>query len=105
MPEISNLLSGFPDGPLRGTVFSFTGYFVQSRNRPGHVSEAAALEALLNPVNLQVQRLGTEIRYGVLGKSAGHPGKYIRVVLLEDMRTIHNAFLDRGAARRLGRNS
>lgn len=86
-------------------VFSFTDYFAKSRSKPGHVDALAALEALSNPVSRVVQRLGAETRLCVTGTSSRHPGKYIRVVLLDDSNIIHNAFLDRGAARRIGRDA
>lgn len=86
-------------------VFSFTEYFLKSRGKPGHVDALSALEALSNPVNSTLQHLGSETRLCVTGTSSRHPGKYIRVILLGGTNTIHNAFLDRGAVKRIGRGA
>jgi hypothetical protein len=92
--------------PVRSAkVFSFTEYFLKSREKPGHVDALSALEALSNPVFTEKQDIGDEVRLAVIGKSPRHPRKYIRVVFLGNSNTIHNAFLDRGAARRIGRDA
>jgi hypothetical protein len=86
-------------------VYSFSEYFLKSRHKPGHVDAMSALEALSNPVFTEEQRIGDEVRTAVFGESSRHPRKYIRVVLLGNSTTIHNAFLDRGVVRRIGRNA
>jgi hypothetical protein len=98
-------MPNLPANTLQERIFSFTEYFLKSRGKPGHVDALAALEALSNPVDSATQRLGSEVRLCVTGISSRHPGKYIRVILLGSTNTIHNAFLDRGAARRIGRGA
>ena len=38
----------------------------------------------------------------IIGTSGKYPGKYIRVIVLDDYMTIHNAFFDRGFRNKIG---
>ncbi|HAO99072.1 MAG TPA: hypothetical protein DCQ83_03390 [Fibrobacteres bacterium] len=82
-------------------VFKFTEYFLKSRNKPGHVDQLTALEAIANAIHHELQVLDKETRHSLVGMVEKHPGKYIRVILLQDGETIHNAFFDRTARKKL----
>ena len=95
-----------PDIPaeLRSTttkIFEFTEYFRKSRAKPGHVDQMAALEAISNGIYYEEQIIDKEIRHCVIGTSSKYPGKYIRIIIMKDFKTIHNAFFDRAARRKL----
>ena len=92
-----------PFGKNGSKVFKFTEYFVKSRNKPGHVDQFAALEAIASAIHHELQILDKETRHSVVGTVSRFPGKFIRVILLEDFETIHNAFFDRTARRKLKR--
>ena len=78
-------------------IFQFTEYFLKSRNKPGHVDQMAALEAISKALNYEEQLIDGEKRHCIIGVSGRFPGKYIRVILLKDFETVHNAFFDRSA--------
>ena len=78
-------------------VFQFTEYFNKSRNKPGHVDQVTALEAVSKAIFYEEQVIDREKRHCIIGMSDKFLGKYIRVILLEDFGTIHNAFFDRSA--------
>ena len=69
-----------------------TRYFEEQtlRKRP-YIKREWCEQALRQPVRREVQPDG-RIRYWVL---IHEPGRYLRVVTLEDSMTAHNAFLDR----------
>jgi hypothetical protein len=103
-------LGGMSEGnwpkPLREKsqkIFGFTIYFQKSRNKPGHVDQLAAIEAIANAVQYQEQKIDKEIRHSLIGTSTKYPGKYIRVIILNDYMTIHNAFFDRTFRKKIGR--
>ncbi len=50
------------------------------------------MKAFFNPVHEEIQNDGRIRRWAKI-EEAGN--KYLRVVILEDMETIHNAFFDR----------
>ena len=72
----------------------FTAYFAYMRQRPDR--ESIRLEwieqVIMNPVRETIQHDGRVRRWG---KTAEAEGKYLRVVLLQDGETVHNAFFDR----------
>jgi hypothetical protein len=74
-------------------VFKCTEYFLSVRNRPDRavirVEWIAA--AMANPVATQIQWDG-RVRVWIWVEEAQ---KYLRVVLLADRHTVHNAFFDR----------
>ena len=87
----------------REKVYAFSVYFQKSRNKPGHVDQLVAMEAIMNSVHYQEQKIDKEIRHCLIGTSAKFPGKFIRVILLNDYMTIHNAFFDRSYRKKIGR--
>ena len=83
-------------------VYGFTVYFQKSWTKPGHVDQLVAIEALANAIHYEEQRIDKEKRHCIIGTSGKYPGKYIRVIVLDDYMTIHNAFFDRGFRNKLG---
>ncbi len=71
----------------------FTDYFVYTRNRPDRscIKEEWIQNAIGNPVKTEVQKDG-RIRKWIHIKEVD---KYLRVILLSDGVTVHNAFFDR----------
>ena len=71
-----------------------THYFLTTRSRPDRlpIQDLWIEETILNPDAVHVQRDG-RIRKWKRIKAAGN--RYLRVVLLEDGETVHNAFFDR----------
>ena len=94
-----NLPNEFRSGEAR--IFKLTEYFLKSRNKPGHVDQITAMEAVSNAIHYETQNVDKEIRHCIIGVSSHYPGKFIRVVMLDDFQTIHNAFFDRTAKRKL----
>jgi hypothetical protein len=72
----------------------FTAYFRHVRNRPDRVNIKMEWieQAVTDPDTEAVQQDG-RIRRWKRVEEAG--GRFLRVVLLEDGRTVHNAFFDR----------
>ena len=72
----------------------FTEYFTEVRQRPDRaiIRDEWIEAAIRSPLRQQIQRDG-RIRKWV--RVPGNEGRYLRVVLLEDGVTVHNAFLDR----------
>ena len=72
----------------------FTQYFESMRQRPDRSGiELAWIEKVVNRPSRQVIQPDGRIRRWAAIDEAG--GRYLRVVLLEDGETIHNAFFDR----------
>ncbi|MDZ7826131.1 MAG: hypothetical protein U5R48_09120 [Gammaproteobacteria bacterium] len=71
-----------------------TGYFLHTRERPDRkrIEDAWIEAAISHPVVEAVQSDG-RIRRWVYVTSEQ---RYLRVILLEDGETVHNAFFDRG---------
>jgi len=72
----------------------FTQYFLYTRNRPDRscIKEEWIKDAIDNPLKTEVQKDG-RIRKWIYVREAD---KYLRVILLSDGTTVHNAFFDRG---------
>jgi predicted ATPase len=72
----------------------FTEYFKAMRDRPDRADiKIEWIERTIqNPIKKQVQADG-RIRFWK--KIEENEGRYLRVILLEDEETIHNAFFDR----------
>ena len=72
----------------------FTQYFLSIRQRPDRaIIELVRIERVIqNPVKEIVQEDG---RIRIWGAVPEFEGKYLRVILLEDRETVHNAFFDR----------
>ena len=71
-----------------------TQYFLATRNRPDRriIQDDWIEDVINNPDSVYVQKDG-RIRKWKKIKDAGD--RYLRVVLLEDGQTVHNAFFDR----------
>jgi hypothetical protein len=75
----------------------FTQYFLATRSRPDRMSiELAWIErAIANPLKRMVQEDG---RIRIWASVPEADDRVLRVVLLPDGETVHNAFFDRGFA-------
>ncbi len=73
--------------------FKTTEYFKYTRSRPDRVEilDEWILEAINNPIKVQIQSDGRHKNWAYIAKVK----KYLRVILLEDGETVHNAFFDR----------
>ena len=71
----------------------FTQYFLFVRQRPDRtiIKDEWILEAINNPLRTEVQADRRIRKWAYIEEM----GKYLRVILLEDGETIHNAFIDR----------
>lgn len=80
--------------PLEWGVKS-TDYFRAIRSRPDRalISDDWILRVLAAPDSEHVQEDGRVRRWGRITEAGG---RYLRVVLLPDGETVHNAFFDRG---------
>lgn len=72
----------------------FTQYFLSMRNRPDRaIIELQWIENVIqHPVKETIQEDGRIRRWRLIPEE----GKYLRVILLPDGETVHNAFFDRG---------
>ena len=73
--------------------YRFTDYFENAvlKKRP-YLRKEWCIRVLEHPIRSEPQEHN---RYRVWGEIAELDGRYLRVVTLQDKRTIHNAFLDR----------
>ena len=73
----------------------FTQYFLATRARPdrAQIREAWIERAITTPVREHIQADGRIRRWAAIAEA---DGRFLRVVLLEDGETVHNAFFDRG---------
>ena len=71
----------------------YTQYFLFVRQRPDRatIKEEWILETMRNPSKTAVQSDGRIRKWRYIEEV----GKYLRVILLEDGETLHNAFFDR----------
>ena len=71
----------------------FSQYYLHTKNRPDRaiIKEEWIQKAFDDPIKTEIQKDG-RIRKWV---KINELDKYLRVILLEDGKTIHNAFLDR----------
>ncbi len=71
----------------------FTSYFLYTRTRPDRscIKEEWIRNAIDNPLRMEVQKDG-RIRKWIYVKEIN---KYLRIILLSDGVTVHNAFFDR----------
>ena len=73
----------------------FTQYFLHTHGRPDRRDiKIEWIERVVSKPEAQVVQSDGRIRCWCKVPEAG--GKYLRVVLLEDGETVHNAFFDRG---------
>ena len=75
-------------------VIKCTQYFLSVRQRPDRAAIKVEwiIAAIANPLVAETQKDG-RIRHWIWIEEAQ---KYLRVVLLNDRETVHNAFFDRG---------
>jgi hypothetical protein len=73
----------------------FTQYFHAMRHRPDRaaIKDEWIARVVASPVGQHVQAEGRIRRWASIAEMGG---RYLRVVLLPDGETIHNAFFDRG---------
>ncbi|MDJ0903263.1 MAG: hypothetical protein QNJ55_31135 [Xenococcus sp. MO_188.B8] len=71
-----------------------TRYFDSVRSRPDRlfIKDKWIIHVMKNPEHTQVQSDG---RIRIWGQIAEFEGRYLRVILLPDRQTVHNAFFDR----------
>ena len=77
-----------------GHTYKYTVYFENEvlRKRP-YLKKEWCIVVVENPIHVERQ---DDNRYRFWGQIPQMPDKYLRVVTLNDKRTIHNAFFDRG---------
>ena len=70
-----------------------TQYFLSIRQRPDRsiIKEEWLLETIMDPLKTEVQTDKRIRKWGYVEEV----GKYLRVILLDDDETVHNAFFDR----------
>ncbi len=70
-----------------------TAYFRHTRNRPdrARIQDRWIQQAIDRPVHEHIQSDGRVQRWTFVPEES----KYLRIVLLEDRETVHNAFFDR----------
>jgi len=71
----------------------FTQYFlfVKQRSDRALIKEEWILKTIQNPIKTKIQSDGRIRKWSYIEEI----GKYLRVILLEDGKTVHNAFFDR----------
>jgi hypothetical protein len=71
----------------------FTRYFLFVKQRPDRaaIKHEWIEKTINNPVRVEIQSDGRIRNWSYIEES----GKYLRVILLEDGATVHNAFFDR----------
>ena len=75
------------------TSVKHTEYFLFIRKRPDRagIKEEWILKTIDEPLKIEVQSDGRIRKWSFIREA----GKYLRVILLEDGITVHNAFFDR----------
>lgn len=75
------------------TKYAFTESFEKAvlKKRP-YLRREWCIQVVERPIRSEPQEHN---RYRFWGEIAEHKGQYLRVIMLEDKRTIHNAFYDR----------
>lgn len=73
----------------------FTQYFLATRARPdrAQIREEWIARAIRSPIRQHIQADGRIRRWAAIAEA---DGRILRVVLLDDGETVHNAFFDRG---------
>lgn len=71
----------------------FTQYFLYTRQRPdrARIKMEWIVQTVFHPQTSEIQQDGRVRKWAYIEEE----GKYLRVILLEDGETVHNAFLDR----------
>jgi hypothetical protein len=80
--------------PWQTSPVKFTSYFLAMRSRADRaiIQEGWILRAVEHPVREVIQKDGRIRRWAKIDEM---DGKYLRVILLPDRETVHNAFFDR----------
>jgi len=75
-------------------MMKFTKYFEYTRLRPdrNNIKDEWIERAFYDPVHEEIQSDGRIRRWARIDEAEG---RFLRIVVLEDMITIHNAFFDR----------
>lgn len=70
----------------------YTQYFIHTRKRPdrAYIKDEWIEQVINNPVRSEIQSDGRIRKWAKIEDA----GKYLRVILLEDGETVHNAFFD-----------
>ncbi|MCY4403041.1 MAG: hypothetical protein OXD54_10725 [Candidatus Poribacteria bacterium] len=70
-----------------------THYFQYMRQRPDRakIKSEWIIETIRNPIHTETQDDGRIRKWGYISDE----GKFLRVIMLEDGETVHNAFFDR----------
>ena len=76
----------------------YTQYFIHTRKRPDriYIKDEWIEQVIDNPVRSEIQSDGRIRKWAKIEDA----GKYLRVILLEDGKTVHNALFDRKFMRR-----
>ena len=71
----------------------YTQYFLFMKRRPDRafIKEEWIIETMTNPLKQEIQSDGRIRKWSYIGEVE----KYLRVILLDDGETVHNAFFDR----------
>jgi hypothetical protein len=74
-------------------MFKTTEYFKHTRIRPdrSEIRDEWIEYVMSNPIHIEIQKDGRYKKWANIEEV----GKYLRVILLEDNETVHNAFFDR----------
>jgi len=75
-----------------------TEYFKATRSRPdrANIKDAWIMQVVEHPMHELIQSDGRVRRWAKIDQANG---RYLRVVLLDDKETVHNAFFDRNFTR------
>jgi hypothetical protein len=76
------------------TKLKYTQYFLYVHNRPDrkYIREEWIEKVISHPVHTEIQMDGRIRKWAKIEEM----DKYLRVILLQDGKTVHNAFWDRG---------
>lgn len=74
--------------------FKTTDYFKHMKSRPdrAQIQDEWIEDTVMNPVHEEIQADGRIRRWAKIEEAGG---RYLRVILLPDGETVHNAFFDR----------
>ena len=72
--------------------------FMRQRSDRKNIKDEWILLAISNPIKEEIQQDGRIRRWAIIPEAEG---RYLRVILLEDRVTIHNAFFDRSFKEKL----
>ena len=75
------------------SAYKYTEYFEKEvlRKRP-YIKKKWCIQVIENPIQVESQEMNRYRYWGIIDELGG---KYLRVITLDDRKTIHNAFPDR----------